>query len=113
MKWPINLILTPDLMQVFSRINKFLFPIRQIQIDLQQISTKIPRRIKEHKDDIVLQKAREYREDRSRDFKIKNKQEKHKFETNRALRQAEIFERKLSSIRWRMNLTINALWSYF
>lgn len=32
MSWPINLILTPDLMEVFSRINKFLFPIRQIQI---------------------------------------------------------------------------------
>jgi hypothetical protein len=32
--WPLNLILTSDLMEVFSRINKFLFPIRQIQIEL-------------------------------------------------------------------------------
>jgi hypothetical protein len=39
MSWPINLILTPDLMEVFSRINKFLFPIRQIQIQLEQTSS--------------------------------------------------------------------------
>ncbi len=30
--WPLNLILTADLMETFSRINKFLFPIRQLQI---------------------------------------------------------------------------------
>lgn len=46
MSWPINLILTPDLMEVFARINKFLFPIRQIQIELEQTSMKIPRRMK-------------------------------------------------------------------
>lgn len=49
MSWPINLILTPDLMEVFSRINKFLFPIRQIQIQLEQTSAEIPRRMKEQK----------------------------------------------------------------
>lgn len=32
--WPLNLILTPDIMETFSRINRFLFPIRQVQIDL-------------------------------------------------------------------------------
>jgi len=30
--WPLNLILTPDLMEIFSRIQKFLFPIRLTQI---------------------------------------------------------------------------------
>jgi hypothetical protein len=53
MSWPINLILTPDLMEIFSRINKFLFPLRQIQIELEQIWMKIPRRIKEEKVRIV------------------------------------------------------------
>jgi uncharacterized protein YyaL (SSP411 family) len=53
MSWPINLILTPDLMEIFSRINKFLFPLRQIQIQLEQIWMKIPRRIKEEKERIV------------------------------------------------------------
>lgn len=53
MSWPINLILTPDLMEIFSRINKFLFPIRQIQIELEQIFMKIPRRMKEQKQDAV------------------------------------------------------------
>jgi hypothetical protein len=53
MNWPINLILTPDLMENFSIINKFLFPIRQIQIELEQIFMKIPRRMKEQKQDAV------------------------------------------------------------
>ena len=44
--WPLNLILTQDQMEVFSRINKFLFPVRQIQIELEKIWMKIPRRMK-------------------------------------------------------------------
>ena len=48
MDWPINLILTPDLMECFSRINKFLFPLRQTQIDLERLFKRIPQRIKEH-----------------------------------------------------------------
>ena len=34
-EWPIDLVLTPDLMEVFARINKFLFLIRQTHIHLQ------------------------------------------------------------------------------
>lgn len=44
--WPINLIITPDLLEVYSRIHKFLFPIRQLQIELEQIWFHIPKRIK-------------------------------------------------------------------
>lgn len=44
--WPLNLILTPDLMEIFSRIQKFLFPIRLTQIELEKIWMRIPRRIK-------------------------------------------------------------------
>ncbi len=31
-EWPINLIITQDLIEAYSRIHKFLFPIRQLQI---------------------------------------------------------------------------------
>jgi hypothetical protein len=47
--WPLNLILTQDLMEIFSRIHRFMFPIRQTQIELEKIWMKIPRRIKESK----------------------------------------------------------------
>ena len=46
-QWPLNLILTQDIMEIFSRIHKFLFPVRQTQIQLEAIWIKIPRRIKE------------------------------------------------------------------
>jgi len=53
MNWPISLILTPDLMEVFSRIHKFLFPVRQTQIDLEQNWMKIPRKMKEERRNIA------------------------------------------------------------
>jgi hypothetical protein len=32
--WPLDLVLTHDLLDNFSRVHKFLFPMRQAQIDL-------------------------------------------------------------------------------
>jgi hypothetical protein len=32
--WPLDLVLTHDLLDNFSRVHKFLFPLRQTQIDL-------------------------------------------------------------------------------
>ena len=45
--WPLDLVLTPYLLDNFLRVHKFLFPIRQIQVELEQMWIKIPRRIKE------------------------------------------------------------------
>lgn len=44
--WPLDLVLTPDLFDNFLRVHKFLFPIRQTHIELEQMWVKIPRRIK-------------------------------------------------------------------
>jgi hypothetical protein len=45
--WPLDLVLTHDLLDNFSRVHKFLFPMRQAQIDLEQIWKIIPRIIKQ------------------------------------------------------------------
>lgn len=44
--WPLDLVITNDLLEGFSRVHKFLFPIRQTQIDLEEIWKAIPRRMK-------------------------------------------------------------------
>ena len=83
--WPLNLILTQDLMEIFSRIHKFMFPIRQTQIQLESVWIKIPRRIKEAR---------------------------HNYMSASEKRELAIFERKLSSSRARMNMVVNNLWAY-
>lgn len=47
--WPLDLVLTHDLLDNFSRAHKFLFPLRQTQIELEQIWKLIPRRIKQER----------------------------------------------------------------
>lgn len=84
--WPLNLILTQDLMEIFSRINKFLFPVRQIQIELERIWMRIPRRFKEA---------------RNRGLAASD------------LKELYTFERKVSATRSRMNMVVNNLWGYF
>jgi hypothetical protein len=34
--WPINLIITDDLIEAYQRVHKFLFPIRQLQIEIEK-----------------------------------------------------------------------------
>ena len=82
--WPLDLVLTPDLLDNFLRVHKFLFPIRQTQIELEQMWVKIPRRIKE-----------EY---------YSNAFEKNQINT---------FERRLSAFRTKISLIINQLWKYY
>lgn len=48
-EWPINLIISQDLIEAYSRIHKFLFPIRQLQIELESIWFQIPKFIKSEK----------------------------------------------------------------
>ena len=86
MGWPLSLILTPDLMEVFERIHKFLFPIRQIQIQLEQSSSHIPRYFREQKQ---LAPSRSER------------------------KELEHLERRMSCLRWRMGLAMGSLWAYF
>ena len=84
--WPLNLILTQDLMEIFSRINKFLFPVRQIQIELERIWMRIPRRFKEAK---------------------------HITTDPLELKELFVFERKIAATRSRISMVINNLWAYF
>lgn len=82
--WPLDLVLTPDLFDNFSRVHKFLFPLRQTQIDLEQIWAKIPRRIKQEPCSTPMEKN-----------------------------QMRIFERRLSGLRSKMCLVVSQLWNYF
>ncbi len=82
----LNLILTQDLMEIFSRINKFLFPVRQIQIELERIWMRIPRRFKEAK---------------------------HITTDPLELKELFVFERKIAATRSRISMVINNLWAYF
>lgn len=48
--WPVSLLLTADVMEIFGRIHKFLLTIRKTQIDLESMWLRISRKMKEERE---------------------------------------------------------------